>query len=144
LSVAAPVIPPKDQPSESAVTDFVFPADLISLSSGRGGGWSYDPFFEFLKSGDTVLLYLPMQRGGATKEFSFRFGVRVKVATGNRVTGNPVPIPPLTGSAQAPEPSPAVTICCQCHEPIPEGEAVSVGCGLAHWVCPRDRKKPTP
>ncbi|MGH7628971.1 MAG: hypothetical protein ACREOF_06200 [Gemmatimonadales bacterium] len=75
---------PTTIPPGGAVEDFVFPADRIDYSTPTrlravntrvGDGWSYGQYFERLRAGETVSLYLPLQIGGETTPHTFRFRV---------------------------------------------------------------------
>lgn len=70
---AAAPMAPSVVPPGAMLDDFLFPKDHISYISGRYGGWSGQQFFEQLKPGDRVILYLPVKHGQDLVEYQFEF-----------------------------------------------------------------------
>jgi hypothetical protein len=71
---------PTTVPAGASIDDFLYPADAITFTSGRYGGWSAPPFFELLRPGQSVSLVLMLQTGDASTERRFTFLVERPIA----------------------------------------------------------------
>jgi hypothetical protein len=65
--------PPTTIPAGANFEDLLYPAEGISYSSGRYGGWNAEPFFERLAPGNGFGLLLTLRSGNELIERHFRF-----------------------------------------------------------------------